>query len=240
MKKISLIIPLISLLLFSGASNAQESASFTLSPPSGTYETGDTMQMNIYVDTEGQNIDTARASMTYSAEMLEVESFTYGPAFIIPSPESGFDNQAGTLSYGAGIPGGTTEGTVFGTVTFRVKEVGVAIVELNGSSMILCEGESVYSGRAVQANFELTTPVPTQTPMPTQTPVVTETVSPTPESPSPSAMPSESPIANVETETGANGFLADIMAGLWGKIIFLAIIIFLGTLGGLFWLSKSK
>jgi hypothetical protein len=243
MKKIFFI--LVSLALFFLTAEAQGTANFSISPPTGSYETGETIKMNIYVSPDdGQTIDTVRASMTFPTDTLEVTGFSYGSDFSVPAEESGYDNVAGTISYGGGIPGGITESCTFGTVTFRIKQTGDAKVELNGSSLILSEGENVYSGESVTANFKLRASITTPAITPTQTPTPTMSASPISESPSPSVSPepseSESPIANVETETGTSGFLADIMAGLWGKIIFLAVIIFLGALGGLFWLSRSK
>ncbi len=195
MKKIFCFAAGLALLL---QSVAVQAATFTLSPPAGSYQVGQDFNVNVYVNSD-TGFDTVRANLKYSADTLEVKSFSRNTSFSFPSGENGFDNQAGIISYGAGIPGGTTSGSNFGTITFRVKSPGQGSVQLNNDSMILAEGENKYDGKPSSALFSLTPPatpkptIPASTPQvkaaTTQKPAVSKAI------PSPSASPilSESP-----------------------------------------------
>lgn len=134
-------------------------ASVNLSPPSGEFVPEKNFSVNIGISPNGQNFDTARIVLKYPASLLEITSFSFGPAFSIPSGENNFDNSAGIFTYGAGIPEGASENTLFGTITFSPKSEGDAIISLDSESLILSAGENIFNGVLASAPYALKKPL---------------------------------------------------------------------------------
>ncbi|MDP3882514.1 MAG: cohesin domain-containing protein [Candidatus Staskawiczbacteria bacterium] len=131
------------------------SAFITLSPSSGSYKIGQTFNVNVLVNPGSDKIDTVRTKLNYSADVLEIKSFTVASAFSYQAGANSFDNNAGTFSWGAGIPGGTSSPITFGTIVFQVKKEGAEQVSVANDSMILSAGENKFNGQAASASFSL-------------------------------------------------------------------------------------
>lgn len=232
-------------------------ATFTFSPPNGSYQVGQDFNVNVYVDSR-EGFDTVRANLKFSADNLEIKNFTRNSSFSFPSGENGHNNQTGTFSYGAGIPGGISQGSTFGTITFRAKSPGQATLEINGDSLILSDGENKFDGKNSTALFSLTsaaTPTPSSpaTPKPqvkavdTKTPAAKTAVnSPLPdESPESEPIPSEQPLEDTyeENSTQADytenaGQRSSIISWIWWVAAIATLIVLIGALWYI-WKTKS-
>jgi len=135
-------------------------ANLTLSPASGEYQVGKTFNVSIVANTNEEKIDTVRAKVNFHADKLEITKFDFGPLYSYPAGGNTYDNNAGTLSQGAGHPGGTTQSGTFGTITFKVKAPGKAIVTVSSDSLMISAGKNKFTGKSFSASYNLTTPPP--------------------------------------------------------------------------------
>lgn len=100
---------------------------------------GETFTMPASIDPTGEKNYTVRLTLTFSAEVLEVVSFTFDKNWIALS-QSGYDlidNQAGELIKTAGFPAGFSQSVPFGTITFRAKQAGEDVMTVGIKSFIL-------------------------------------------------------------------------------------------------------
>jgi hypothetical protein len=65
------------------------SASMTLTPSSGTIAIGDTISIGVYENSGAQDVNAAKANLTYNANVLTFVSVTSSPAFSIDAATSG-------------------------------------------------------------------------------------------------------------------------------------------------------
>jgi len=137
---------------------ATGSASINLSPTSGQYKVGQTFNVTINVNPGSEKIDMVRTKLTFSPDYLEVKSFSTTPTFSFQAGGNGFDNVTGTISEGAGVPGGITTPTNFGTIAFVVKKAGSAQVAISQDSLALSAGVNKFNGQTNAASFTLSAP----------------------------------------------------------------------------------
>lgn len=123
-------------------------ASLSLFPKEATHKVGETFNVTISINPGSDKIDTVRAKLNFSPEFLEIKSFTPGPLFSYQAGSNGFDNAAGTFSWGAGTPGGITQAGNFGTIVFAVKKEGSGQVSVSSESLALSAGENKFNGQA--------------------------------------------------------------------------------------------
>lgn len=129
--------------LFSGRALADQ-ASLSLSPISGgPFSVGQSFPISVWAKTGGAKIDTIRASLTFPADLLDVQTVSSSSTYPMSSGGNAFNNSAGTIYWGAGAPGGTTSDASFITITFRAKAEGTAIVALASNSYMLSAGQSI-------------------------------------------------------------------------------------------------
>ena len=141
-----LAFALLALVTFPLSALASGSASFSMQTTSGT-RVGDEFAVVLTVRGNGESLDTARAYLTFPSELMSVERVTQGGSFPRVSPESSYDNGAGTLSQGGFVVGSTVDGTgTFATVVFVAKKEGTGTIELLGSSRLISNGEERGSG----------------------------------------------------------------------------------------------
>lgn len=149
MKKIFLLSVLLLLPALASAS------SISISSPAASYKTGQTFSVTVSVNPNGEAVDTVRANLSFPADKLKVESFALSPMFSYQSGSNGFDNTVGTLSWGAGVPGGITSPTVFGTAKFKVIKDGNANVAVTGDSLVLVSGANKFDGQSASLLLSL-------------------------------------------------------------------------------------
>jgi hypothetical protein len=171
------------------------SASMYLSPSSGTVAIGSTISLAVYEDSGTQDVNAARANLTYNASVLDFVSVTSSPAFSIDASTSGGN---GTVNIERGALPAVTGNQLIATITFSGKAGGSAAVNFTGSS-------SVLAASGAQANQNILTgttggsyTVPSPPPPPTPPPAPAPSRTPSPKSspapsPSPSSHPSPTP-----------------------------------------------
>lgn len=132
-------------------------ASIYMSPGSGTYAVGATVSVSVRVNTAGQAVNTGEATISYSADTLELISASQGATFSLAAPDSP-KRSAGSVYFGGGIPspGYTGSAGVLGTLNFRIKNTGVGTVSVTSGKTLLNDGfgTDAYTG-ATGARFTL-------------------------------------------------------------------------------------
>ena len=110
-------------------------------------DVGERFTVDVTLDPRGENIDTARANVTFPPDLLRVETVTLGTLLPRQSPGNSFDNAAGTISEGGFLLGGTisSKGT-FATITFLALKRGSATVSIASSSKLIVGGEEKGTG----------------------------------------------------------------------------------------------
>ncbi len=160
---LGLILLLISLPTAKAAGAA--GASLSVSPISGTYEVGGTLDVSFLVDTGGQSINAVQADIVFPADKLQVVNPVASTSFIsiwVTAPT--FSNTDGTIHFQGGLPnpGIKTSGGVVSTVTFRVKSAGTAIIKFSPTSQVLKndgQGTNILTSTSA-GQFTLKTPPP--------------------------------------------------------------------------------
>lgn len=149
MKKIK--FGLLTLLTLVFSASFVSASTFVLSPSESTFKPGQSFSLIVSVDPQGSKVYTSKMSLTFPADILEVESFTFSNGWQALS-QSGYDlvdNKSGSLIKTAGFTGGLSSKTNFGVVNFRVKKEGSAKVVVSSSSALYDENsKNVLKGNA--------------------------------------------------------------------------------------------
>ena len=140
--KIALVV---AFLLFSTQASADTVAHLELSSSSTNLRVGDSFNVDINLEPNGQPIDMARANIKFSSDTLELEDVFKNSSFNFSAGGNFIDNGGGSFSYGSGIPGGTEKDSHFLTLVFKVKKEGVCKISLDGTSLLLREGENIMA-----------------------------------------------------------------------------------------------
>ncbi len=130
------------LTLFFSLAFFAEAATLSLSPSTGVYQSGSTFTARVLVNTQGQAINAADATLSFNPRELSVVSVTRaGSIFNLWVAEPTFSNGAGTISFSGGLPSGYTggAGNVM-TVTFRAVGSGPAKVNFSNGSVLANDG----------------------------------------------------------------------------------------------------
>ncbi|OGH80898.1 MAG: hypothetical protein A3I29_00660 [Candidatus Magasanikbacteria bacterium RIFCSPLOWO2_02_FULL_44_11] len=221
-KYISLFV--ITLIPFS----AFAATSVSFSPSVGEYREGQTFAVNVSVNSQNP-VYTVKAELTYPADLLEVQSFTFANNWM-PLTQAGYDlvdNNKGMLIKTAGYPSGLSSQAILGTAVFKVKAKGSAVVKLGNSSMALdANNTNTISNFSSQTTFTLLERVASVAPTPTsvsQPQVIT--------SPAPKEDTQSDELAGVEQEkeaqTAAVSGAASTFPWLWlaTALVFLSLAI---------------
>ncbi|MCX6757305.1 MAG: cohesin domain-containing protein [Candidatus Nomurabacteria bacterium] len=111
----------------------------SLSPRSGSFVEGSTFQVPILVNTKNRSINGIEIRINFDKNKLSIVNPTGGTSIIgVWVEPPGFDNTRGTASYVGVIPNGIiTESGLIGTITFKAKVSGKAVVSIASNSKIL-------------------------------------------------------------------------------------------------------
>jgi hypothetical protein len=107
-----LVIFSIILVVFSVLPFAAEGAVLYLEPKTGEYHTGDTLIVEVRIDTQGDCINTVRADLAFANDILILEDFSLEDSILthwVERPEITDINDInlkGKISFSGGIPGG--------------------------------------------------------------------------------------------------------------------------------------
>ena len=118
-------------LFFAAPTKAMATASFSLSPASGTQTVGSTFTADIILDTGGDAVSGASALLTYDTTKLQVvgSQLTQGPIFNQSPLVNKVDPSAGTIQYDSGSLGTSYTGRgTMATITFKALAAGTAQV----------------------------------------------------------------------------------------------------------------
>jgi hypothetical protein len=116
-----------------------EAATFSITPPEGTYSVGSTFDVTVILDTQGQSINAVQMQMSFPSDKLQLVSPQVGNSIIeIYTTPPRYDNQAGTVTIVGGIPNGINVNSgLIAKLTFRVRSLGVASLRFTGESQAL-------------------------------------------------------------------------------------------------------
>lgn len=131
-------------LAFAGFPVAVHAAAAGVSGPSQV-RVGATFRVNLIIS-GAKDVDTVRFVGTFPADVLELQGMANGSALPNRSPGSGSGNGSfnlGAFSLGAAVNGSAT----VGTLTFRAKKAGEAVISLVSGTTILSAGESQLTGQ---------------------------------------------------------------------------------------------
>jgi len=111
----------------------------SFSPRSGSFEEGSIFQVPILVNTKNRSINGIEVRINFDKDKLLVVNPTSGTSIIgvwVEPPK--YDNTQGTASYVGVIPNGITTGAgLIGTITFKAKAPGKAVITVAPRSKVL-------------------------------------------------------------------------------------------------------
>jgi hypothetical protein len=135
---------LIVALLFVGAATVRAAgASLYLSPPTGTYQVGNTFSVVVKVNSGGVLINAADGSLNFNSSQLQVLNVSKSSSiFSLWTKEPTFSNSAGIIEFGGGTPTNFTgaTGTIF-TINFRAIGPGGANLNFLSGSILAADGK---------------------------------------------------------------------------------------------------
>jgi len=138
MKKIIKILPIV-LVVFFASIGYVSASSFFFSTNKISINEGETFKVVLSINPGDSKIYTVKADIAYPADMLEIMSFNFSDNWIpISAKEYNIiDNDSGVLIKTAGIPGGIFKKADFGTIVFRAKKKGRAVINVKSPSFSL-------------------------------------------------------------------------------------------------------
>jgi len=224
MKKNILTITLATLGLLAFCNITLAATVVSLSPSSISISPGQSFNVSVSVNPQGINNFVEKIELKYPADILQVNSFTLGSAWMALT-QTGYDltdNTNGVLLKSAGYPSGLSSATNFGTVSFSAKKAGKGIISIGGNSVAFeANSQSAINGSPI--SVAITAPTVVAPKSTTTTPVTSERAqNPTP-APSiddqPIAAPTEQPvIPQVAPNASFMGTMGGIMTLGTGSI----------------------
>ncbi len=114
-------------------------ATFSLSSASQTFEVGETFDVSILLDTQGQEINAVELGLEFPADKLQVVSPNTGKSIIeIWAGQPKFNNKDGLVEMRGGFPGGITiTNGLITTIRFRVKASGSSFLQFTPDTKVL-------------------------------------------------------------------------------------------------------
>ncbi|OGM90494.1 hypothetical protein A2755_00120 [Candidatus Wolfebacteria bacterium RIFCSPHIGHO2_01_FULL_48_22] len=134
------------------ASKLLARAEISLSPRSGSFVEGSTFQVPILLNTKGKSVNGIEVRVKFDKDKLAIVNPSGGVSIIgIWVEPPGYDNTKGTASYVGVVPNGvTSEAGLIGTITFKAKSPGRAVVSIGSNSKVL-----LNDGLGTEATLDL-------------------------------------------------------------------------------------
>ena len=143
-----------------GQASAQEEATFTLSPSSGTYNLGDKFSVELKLDSS-QPLTSVKSELSFDPSIVKVADIDSDSGVFTYWWEKFFDNEKGAIRLQASVPSpGQTEGLI-AKINFEAVKAGQSTVSFNPSSLALKPNdEDIFNLTAsVGANFSVFAPI---------------------------------------------------------------------------------
>jgi hypothetical protein len=138
--------------VFIDASRLVPKVEVYFSPRTGSFVEGSTFDIPILINTRGASVNGLEIKVTFDRDKLEIVKPSTGQSIIgvwVEPPS--YDNARGTANYTGVIPNGiiTSAGHV-GTITFRAKKTGRAVLSITSASKVL-----LNDGQGSEAQIDL-------------------------------------------------------------------------------------
>lgn len=138
--------------IYLNASELQSRVEVSFSPKTGSFVEGSTFDIPILINTRGSSINGLEVRVTFDRDKLEIVKPSTGQSIIgvwVEPPS--YDNTRGIASYVGVIPNGiTTSAGHVGTITFRAKKIGRAVIAISPASKVL-----LNDGQGTEAQIDL-------------------------------------------------------------------------------------
>lgn len=156
MKKLTVLIFSLSFLFFTHTVFAGE---LNLSPSSGSYSVGDTINVRIVLSSPVQSANAVSGSLSFSNNILTLTSISKSNSLVsLWAVEPSYSNASGTVDMEGVILNGYTgsSGSIL-TMTFKAKAIGNANIKFTSFSILANDGQGTNIGTgAGQANLSIT------------------------------------------------------------------------------------
>lgn len=141
-----------------GIAHAAGSATMSLSPSSGTYNSGSTLTVEVDENGNGSPVSVVTADLSYNASQLQYDSASCGGSFSSPASVSG---GGGSVSLSCFTPGGSTAPTgsaSVGSVSFTVLgDTGSTSITFGSGSIVASNGVNEWNGSTVGGTYTMQT-----------------------------------------------------------------------------------
>lgn len=163
--------------ILAGEANAA-SATLFLSPPSGTYNFGDTFSVSIKVNTGGETINAAEGTLIFNPAEIRVVSISKSDSiFTLWTSEPAFSNSLGNIVFGGGTPTNFSgnSGTII-KINFQGKAVATSQVNFSSGSVLAADGKgtnilaTMSGGTYIIKSASVTPPIQEYQPSPAPAP----------------------------------------------------------------------
>ncbi|MEK7227470.1 MAG: cohesin domain-containing protein [Patescibacteria group bacterium] len=124
----------------------------SLSPRVGSFVEDSTFDIPILINTKGASINGLEITINFDKDKLEIVKPSSGQSIVgVWLAPPSYDNTRGLASYMGVIPSGiTTSSGSVGTITFRAKKTGKAVVSVSANSKVL-----LNDGQGTEATVEV-------------------------------------------------------------------------------------
>jgi len=140
----TLLLGLIVTLLLTNVSWAAGGAVFSLSSVGSPIEVGKQFTVNLNINPGTSSVDTARAHLSFSADLITATGFALNGRITSPSPGNRIDSGAGTVSWGAfTVDTPIISPSSFGQISFIAKAAGTAAIKILSDSKLIDDGNEV-------------------------------------------------------------------------------------------------
>jgi hypothetical protein len=156
MKKLSVLIFSLPFLFLTHTVFAGE---LNLSPASGSYSVGDTINVRVILSSPVQSANAVSGSLSFSNNLLSLTSISKSNSLVsLWAVEPSYSNSNGTVDMEGVILNGYTgsNGSIL-TISFKAKAIGSANIKFTNFSILANDGQGTNIGTgAGQANFSIT------------------------------------------------------------------------------------
>lgn len=143
--------------LLLGGSSVVHATTISISPSVGTFTVGSTFDASVFINTQGESVNAVDIYLYFPPDKLQIVSPVASQSVVgVWTNPIRYNNQTGSAHFQGGIPGGlnVSQGLI-SSLTFRVRQVGSAIVRLSeeNSKVLLNDGKGTNVLNNVQSGI---------------------------------------------------------------------------------------